>query len=124
MTRTNELSKLLLSALTPIIPNTYRGMAENDSLYPHAVFNVRRLSLSDKTRTVYQIDLDVYDKERTRLEENCDLIEDALDFALKPNEELYTAFYVESRIPVKEEDKTIEHRLIVVNAFVYERKKT
>lgn len=121
MTRTNELSKLLLTVLSSIIPNTYRGIADNDELYPHCVFNMRRLSLSDKNRKVYQIDLDVYDKDRSRLEQNCDNIEDALDFSNRPNSAILPTFYIESRIPVKEEDKTIEHRLITVNAYLYER---
>lgn len=118
--RTNELRKLIRTMLLPICSNVYYRLADEKALYPHIVFEFRRLDLGDLSRQDYTVEIDVWDKNVSNIEDMCDNIERIFNNNNKPQESILPTFFIESRDSIEDEDKTIQHRLIKVSCQNYE----
>lgn len=102
----------------------YYEQAINEELYPHCVFEFSSIDLGDLSRDDLILDVDVWDKgtSQVRIENLCDQIEELFNNANMPQKNILPTFFRVSRIPIKEDDKTLKHRLIKFQIQNYERK--
>lgn len=118
--RTNELRKLIREMLLPICNDVFYRLADENTLYPHIVFEFHKLDLGDLYRQDYLLYIDVWDKDVMHIEDMCDQIERIFNNNNKPQDTILPTFFIESREDIADEDKTIQHRLIKVECQNYE----
>lgn len=123
MSKTNELRKLIQSKLKTKCSNVYYEQAIDSALYPHCVYNFASIDLGDLIRDDLVLEVDVWDKGNscTAIENLCDQIEELFNNANLPQDKILPTFFRISRIPVKDEDKSIKHRLLKFQIQNYER---
>lgn len=123
MSKTNELRKLIQSQLKTKCSNVYYEQAIDSALYPHCVYNFASIDLGDLIRDDLVLEVDVWDKGNscTAIENLCDQIEELFNNANLPQDKILPTFFRISRIPVKDEDKSIKHRLLKFQIQNYER---
>lgn len=117
---TNDLRKLIKSMLLPVCGKVYYMRADEDNIFPHIVFTLRRVKLDDLTMKAYTAEIELWDKDTIHIEEMCDEIERIFNNNNKPQETILPTFFIESRETIIDEDKTIQHRLIKIECQNYE----
>ena len=113
-TKTNDLKKLIQTKLKTLATNVFFEIAEDNSLYPHVVFEFNMINLGDLSRQDYMLNIHVWDKGKstTTVDELCDKIEALLQGENLPQTRILPTFYLVDRNNVPDEDKQIRHRLI------------
>lgn len=114
VTRTNDLKKLIQTKLKTLATNVYFEEADDNALYPHIVFAFRTIDLGDLARQDYILEVDIWDKgtSTTQVDELSDRVEDLLQAKNLPQTNILPTFYKIDRKSVKDEDKSIKHRLV------------
>ena len=129
MGRTNELRKLVMSLLGDAnfkeeygIKEIYHEIASDDKMYPHIVYSFDRINTGDLYRHDLSLTIDIYDKANSAylIEQIADDVEDMFNAENLPQDKILPTFYLESRIPIIDEDKKIKHRQIEVIVQNYE----
>lgn len=123
MSKTNELRKLIVESLKPICDKVFYENADDENMYPHVVYSFNPVDLGDLFRDDLILNIDVWDKAESasRVEDICDSIESIFNAENLPQEKILPTFFRISRTPVKDEDKTIRHRLLRFQIQNYER---
>lgn len=123
MGKTNELRKLVKSALVEFCSNTYFELADEEELYPHIVFNFDNVDLGDLSRDDNIIEIHLWDKGNSAqaIEDMEDQIEEKFRNWNAPQDTILPTFFVIDRRRVEDEDKKIKHRVIRVQVQNYER---
>ena len=125
--RTNDLKALVWTKLKTVTAKVYFELADDDSIYPHIVFNFRRIDLGDLYRQDYVLEVDVWDKitdtnqTTTRINNLTDSVEKLLQAENLPQENILPTFYLMDEQDVLDEDKKIRHRKIQFQVQNYER---
>lgn len=117
---TNELRKLIKSMLESVCDKVYYMRADEDNIYPHIVFTLKRVNLDDFYMKSYTAEIELWDKDVIHIENMCDEVERIFNNNNNPQSTILPTFFIESRELIIDEDKTIQHRLIKVECQNYE----
>lgn len=122
-TKTNALKKLVQTKLKTLTTNVYHEIANEDAMYPHIVFEFRRIDLGDLSRQDYILEINVWDKQKssTRVDELADNVESLLQAQNLPQNTILPTFYLIDRQNIPDEDKEIKRRRIQFQIQNYER---
>ena len=121
--RTNDLKYLVQSKLKTLTANVYYEIANEKKLYPHIVFNFRRIDLGDLWRQDYILEVDIWDKQDSsqRVDNLADQVENFLQAENLPQTNVLPTFYLIDRQNIPDEDKEIKHRKVQFQIQNYER---
>ena len=121
--RTNDLKLLVQSKLKTVAANVYHEIANEKALYPHIVFNFRRLDLNDLSRQDYILEVDIWDKgdSSQRVDDLADTVENLLQAENLPQTNVLPTFYLIDRNNLPDENKEIKHQRIQFQIQNYER---
>lgn len=121
--RTNDLKYLVQSKLETLTANVYHEIANEKKLYPHIVFEFRRIDLGDLWRQDYILEVDIWDKQDSsqRVDNLADQVENLLQAENLPQTNVLPTFYLINRQNIPDEDKEIKHRRIQFQIQNYER---
>lgn len=111
MSKTADLRKLITAQLNTVPGATYYRNAAADATYPYKTFELSRANLGDLARDDIDLCVDVWDHgaDTKAVDLIADSIEDLFNAVNLPQETILPTFFRDSRYPVKEEDKTIQH---------------
>ena len=121
--RTNDLKYLVQSKLETLTANVYHEIANEKKLYPHIVFDFRRIDLNDLWRQDYILEVDIWDKQDSsqRVDNLADQVENLLQAENLPQTNVLPTFYLINRQNIPDEDKEIKHRRVQFQIQNYER---
>lgn len=121
--RTNDLKYLVQSKLETLTANVYHEIANEKNLYPHIVFDFRRIDLGDLWRQDYILEVDIWDKQDSsqRVDNLADQVENLLQAENLPQTNVLPTFYLINRQNIPDEDKEIKHRRVQFQIQNYER---
>ena len=121
--RTNDLKYLVQSKLKTLTANVYYEIANEKKLYPHIVFEFRRIDLGDLWRQDYILEVDIWDKQDSslRVDDLADQAENLLQAENLPQSNVLPTFYLIDRQNIPDEDKEIKHRRVQFQIQNYER---
>lgn len=121
--RTNDLKYLVQTKLKTLTANVYFEIANEKALYPHIVFNFRRIDLGDLWRQDYILEVDIWDKQDSslRVDDLADSVENLLQAENLPQDNVLPTFYLIDRQNIPDEDKEIKHRRVQFQIQNYER---
>lgn len=121
--RTNDLKLLVQSKLKTVAANVYHEIANEKALYPHIVFEFRRIDLNDLWRQDYILEVDIWDKQDSsqRVDNLADQVENLLQAENLPQTNVLPTFYLINRQNIPDEDKEIKHRRVQFQIQNYER---
>ena len=124
--RTNDLKRLVQTKLKTVTAKVYHELADDDAIYPHIVFNFRRIDLGDLARQDYILEVDVWDKltstnNTQQIDNLADSVEKLLQAENLPQENILPTFSLIDEQNVLDEDKQIRHRKIQFQVQNYER---
>lgn len=125
MSKTADLRKLITSQLNTVSGETYYLHASADASYPYKTFELSRISLGDLARDDIDLCVDVWDiaADSKQVDEIADQIEVLFNATNIPQETILPTFFRESRYPVVDEDKTIQHIQMHFTVQNYENKE-
>lgn len=111
MSKTADLRRLITSQLNTVTGETYHRQAPDNARYPYKTFELSRANLGDLTRDDIDLCVDIWDHsdDMKAVEAIADGIEDLLNAVNLPQEHILPTFFRDSRYPVTEDDKTIQH---------------
>lgn len=111
MSKTADLRKLITAQLNTITGNTYYRTAPDTAEYPYKTFELSRFNLGDLARDDIDLCVDVWDHgtDCKAVDQIADQIEELFNAANLPQAHILPTFFRDSRYPVSEEDKTIQH---------------
>lgn len=123
MSRTNDLAKVIQTRLKTVCSNVYHKNADADALYPHLVWSISNIDISDQNRDDHILTIDVWDMSTSSriINDLCDDIEDLFHFQNLPQGTILPTFFPEGRNPVEDPDKKIRHEVMRFSIQNYER---
>ena len=121
--RTNDLKYLVQSKLKTLTANVYYEIANEKKMFPHIVFNFRRIDLGDLWRQDYILEVDIWDKQDSSLRVNdlADSVENLLQAENLPQDNVLPTFYLIDRQNIPDENKEIKHQRVQFQIQNYER---
>lgn len=126
MSKTNALRKVIVAQLNSLkdvypLKNIYYRKADDKALYPHVVYNFKRVSIADLNRDDVYLEIDVYDKNEKIIENMADDVENLFNATNLPQAEILPTFFRESRTNAPDEDVDVRHINLVFLVQNYER---
>lgn len=111
MSKTTDLRKLIVSQLNTTEGKTYYIDAPTDATFPYKTFEFSTVNMGVEHRDDISLIVDVWDNSKTpkKVEEISDKIEDLFDSVNLPQNTILPTFFRDTRFPVVESDKTIQH---------------
>lgn len=121
--KTNELRKLVQTRLKTVCSDVYYEIAKDDAMYPHCVFEFSTIDLGDLHRDDVMLTIDVWDKGSSlvQIENLCDSIEALFNNANYPQQTILPTFFRVNRMSVRDDVKSIKHRVLKFQIQNYER---
>ena len=121
--RTNDLKYLVQSKLKTLTANVYYEIANEKKMFPHIVFNFRRIDLGDLWRQDYILEVDIWDKMDSSLQVDdlADQVENLLQAENLPQDNVLPTFYLIDRQNIPDENKEIKHQRVQFQIQNYER---
>lgn len=121
MSKTNDVRAVVKTKLSTVCDHVYFENADKDNLFPHITYSISPISTTDGNRFDCIVDMDVWDKSTANIEDLCDSIEALFDRINSPQTTILPTFYLVNRIAIKDDDKSIKHRLVRVQVQYYVR---
>lgn len=127
ISKTNDLRKLVQTRLKDITPLVYYRIADEDALYPHIVHLIDRVNILAEHRDDVSLTVDIWTKSDTWTKsdsvanELADAVEKSFDRENLPQETILPTFFLETRITVEDDDKSICHIQMTFTVQNYER---
>lgn len=111
MSKTANLRQLIRTQLNTITGESYYRHAPNDAVYPYKTFELSHSNFGDLARDDIDLCIDVWDHATNpkAVEQIADSIEDLFNAKNMPQTHILPTFFRESRYPVNEDDKDIQH---------------
>lgn len=121
--RTNDLKYLVQAKLKTLTANVYYEIANEKKMFPHIVFNFRRIDLGDLWRQDYILEVDIWDKRDSSLQVDdlADQVENLLQAENLPQDNVLPTFYLIDRQNIPDENKEIKHQRVQFQIQNYER---
>lgn len=122
MSKTNTLRELIQSKLSTVVPHCWFETADDDSMFPHIVWNLKRVNTGDLNRDDIYLDVDIWDKSENadNIEDYADSVEALLKTKNLPQTTILPTFFLDGRQSVEDSDKMIKHRLVTFIIQNYE----
>ena len=113
MSKTKILRKLVTEKLNAVAGGVYHRHAPKDAPYPYKTFKLSSVSFMD-ARDDQELEVDVWDRslDPKTAEDIADQIEDLFHDANLPAPPIYPTFFRESRQPLDDPDKNLQHILL------------
>lgn len=121
ISKTNDLRRLVQEQLKTITENVYHKIADEDAVYPHIVHVIDRTNVIAEHRDDVTLIVDVWTKSAPEALELADAVESVLNRKNLPQETILPTFFLETKIDVKDDDKSICHIQLSFNVQNYER---
>ena len=111
MSKTASLRKVIKAQLDTIRGGTYYRRTDTDNAYPYKTFTLSRVNLGDSARDDFNLTVDVWDlsPDSKTVDEIADNIEDLFNVNNLPQADILPTFFRDSRYPVDDPDKDIQH---------------
>lgn len=111
MSKTAELRKLINTQLEGVNGGTYYRNAPDCAEYPYKTFDLANANLGDLARDDLDLTIDIWDHASDS--KAIDLIADAIEALFNatnmPQTSILPTFFRDTRYPVAEDDKDIQH---------------
>lgn len=110
MRKTAALRRLVAEQLQAVPGQTYHRTATPDADYPYKTYEVS-VSFPDSCQVNCELTVDIWDRGRDWkvVEEIADQIEEIFNDANLPQDTILPTFFRESRTPVADPDKALQH---------------
>lgn len=120
----NEARRVIEARLNSIktaynIAEISYGLASEDAMYPHIVWDVANIVPRDQGRQDMTLDVHVWAREQFAAFQIADAVIDLFSYANVPQSDLLPTFYESSAFPVDDPDKTIVHVVARLEGQLY-----
>lgn len=121
MGKTAALRGLVAEMLRNKVASVHHRTASNTASYPYATYEVN-YSFPDSNLIGAELIVDLWDRfdNWKRIEGIADEIENAFNCANIPVENIFPTFFRESRVPIEDPDKSLQHIQIRFYVHIYE----
>lgn len=125
MSKTIELRKVVKSLLKKVNNSIFYEEANEKAQFPYIVYEFDTVNLNNYPRDDIFLTIDVWDRniDTVRVETLADDIEKVLNHINNPTISVLPTFYLENRMSIRDEDKTIKRRqlkFIIQNYYIGE----
>lgn len=121
ISKTNDLRKLVQEKLKSVTDRVYYKHADDGALYPHIVHVIERVNLVAEHRDDVSLVVDVWTKSVSDVNELADSVESVLNRENFPQDTILPTFFMENRVEIEDEDKSISHIQMTFTVQNYER---
>lgn len=111
MSKTAALRRLITEQLQTTQGQTYHRNAPKDAAFPYKTYSLTSVAFLDSARDDFELEVDIWDRsaDYKRAEEIADQVEELLNVANLPQDEIFPTFFRENRYEVDDPDKTLQH---------------
>lgn len=124
MGKTADLRKLVKQQLQTVPGQTYHRIAASDAAYPYKTYGLSA-SFPDSCQVDYELTVDIWNrgKDWKVVEAIADQIEEIFNDANLPQDTILPTFFRESRTPVDDPDKYLQHIQLQFYVHLYEKEE-
>lgn len=122
MSKTSILRRLVVTTVQPVQGGTYHKVAPKDATYPYKTYTLSSVAFPDSNRDDFMLEFDIWDRspDPKRIEEIADQVEQLFNNVNLPQENILPTFFRESRQPLDDPDKTLQHIQLRFSVQLYE----
>lgn len=125
MSKTIELRKVITNLLKQVNSNIYYEEAKSNAEFPYIVYELTSVNLNNYPRDDIFLIIDVWDKNKSTqtVEILADKVEKTLNMINNPTNAVLPTFYLNDRMSIRDEDKSIKRRqlkFIIQNYYIGE----
>lgn len=126
MSKTKDLRKVIQGYLLTVCDNVFYETEPASKMYPHIVWNIRRIDLGDLHRDDLILDVDLWDRssDSQNIDDLADSVEALFNNNNDPQETILPTFFRIDRKNVLDNDKMIKHRVLSFQIQNYVRETT
>jgi len=121
----NETRRVVEARLNSIktrynIAEVSYGLASEDAMYPHIVWDITGINPNDQGRQDFTLDVHIWTKDQAQAFDIADAVIDLFAYVNTPQTSILPTFYESSAFPVDDPDKTICHVVVRLEGQIYD----
>jgi hypothetical protein len=120
-----ELRRALNAYLKTLHPRVYFQAAPDTAEFPYLVYDITNIFDDGEGQQIITLDIDGWDKpgngDTTTLENLMSVVNEGLNKKTLTTDKIAVTFYLDSKIPLIEDDPRIKRRKYVYQGRLYER---